>query len=144
MPNRHIPCIDCGEAKWLSQKQFRAKVEKEGTPKKVKRRFRCKSCKKLEREDPLLYHLQYGKRIKQIKADVRRSLSEFYKTKDTYTLRKEIDKIFIKNGIDPMKLMFHKSVSGSGKLLGITVTEFPFISELYISIYTERKIDKHI
>jgi hypothetical protein len=143
MPNRHIPCIDCGEAKWLSQNQFRVKVAEEGSPKKVKRRFRCKKCKKLEREDPLIYQLQYGKHIKRIKADVRRELSAFYTTNDVNKLRKGVDTIFIKNGIDPMKILFHKSVSGNGKLIGITVTEFPFIGELYIAIYTERKIDKH-
>ena len=69
MANRNLKCIDCGDTKWLSQQQWKAKINKEGSNHKVKRRFICKSCEMLKRDDPFKYQLSHGKPLKKLKQE---------------------------------------------------------------------------
>lgn len=140
MPNRQLICINCGSGKWMSQKQFKERVTKEGSGYKVKRRFRCSKCISLEKKDLFTYQLKYGKPIKKIKAEMRKCLKEFYETNDIQKLQANFNEIFLKNSIDPSSVIYHKS--NTGMLEGVTVKGMPFVGELYISIYKQRKYDK--
>lgn len=139
MPNRNLVCGDCGETKWLSQKQFRERVGKEGTPTKAKRRFRCAKCRSLEKKNPFAYQIKYGKPIKKLRSSVRKAVYKFYETGDLVWLKTQISEIFTKNDIDPNSITYHYT---GNRIDGFTINGVPFVGNIYVSLYTQRKYEK--
>lgn len=134
--NRNLICKDCGETKWLSQKQWRKRVDTEGSNIKVKRRFRCKKCLILKRDDIFKYQLMYGKPIKELKSKLKLAYRVAKKTNNFEGLQGCIYDFLREIHIDPSKCVYHTEGS---KLFGITIQDYPFVGDLYIPLYVRRK-----
>lgn len=134
--NRNLICKDCGETKWLSQKQWRKRIGEEGSNIKVKRRFRCKKCLILKRDDSFKYQLMYGKPVKEIKKKLKTAYRKAKKTNNFGGLQNNINNLLREIYIDPSKCVYHTEGS---KLFGITIQNYPFIGDLYLPLYIKRK-----
>ena len=138
MANRNIRCKDCLQTKWLSQKQWRVKLDKYGTPRKLKANYRCAKCKHLEKSDPLAYNMFFGKRTKDIRKCIQKSYRAFLLTRNDAVLHGEIMKVLEKNNLPSNEIFYHRSPDNK-HLYAITVRGVSFIWDLVIPLYTPRQ-----
>ena len=137
MANRHIICTDCGDTKWICQKQWRNKIEEFGSPTWVKRKYRCTKCIRLEREDPQTYYANYGKKTKQMRKEIREIYKTFLSTRDLKSLHVEIDKVLSKNGVDLKKVDYIITPDGA-HMTHIVIRGVPVMGSITLSVYTPR------
>ena len=138
MANRNLICVDCGDTIWLSQKQWKKLLEGQ-TPHKLKRNFRCKKCKKLERDNIIEYQLQYGKPIKKLRTQLKNAHWEYLTHKNLNKLNEQFNIIFKDNKIDNKQYISHHDPDRNMIVVTkILIKGVPFIDHIAVSIYSPR------
>jgi len=147
MAVRYICCKDCHEDIPHSQQQWRSKVKEFGSPQSFKKNYQCRKCRVMEKNDPMKYHLLYGKMLKTFRRDVRSSYKVYYNSNrtrdDLMKLQSDIDRLFIELPIYKYckldKVLHTSQGRGFLKLDGITIQNFPMVGDHYITLSRKRR-----
>ena len=130
-----------------SQKQWKKKIEEWGSKLKFKRNYQCRDCRMLEKNDPMKYHLLYGKMFKKFRSDVRKVYRVYHKSDrqrgDIMTLQENINKLFnelpIQKYTNLDNVLHTTNKDGLIKLDGMTIQNYPLVGDHYIAFTKKRR-----
>lgn len=134
--NRTIPCAYCGEDKIIAPDTYQLLFDTHGSDEKILEEFMCKSCEMAMKRNPFLFWAEHGAILHELSNKLKTVFSQYNETKNLLAL--QTDGTNIMHGYGIFETNFDWIVENQAPV-GMTIKNFPFIGNITLKVYEQRK-----